>query len=236
MLLNIAVVEDSREYMSLLLDYLARFKAEGDTDIRIFPYTDGALLLEDYKTDLDIILLDIKMPLTDGMSAAEEIRKSDPEVTIIFITNAPQYAIRGYAVAAFDFIVKPIDYIVFRERLNKAVAKRKNKASKFITINMGRNTKKIEVSDIYYIESRNHTLVFHTTDGEYRMIGPMRNVEIKLADCQFFRTNSWYLINLRHVDEVRGNNAIVCGRGLELSRRRKNDFMRALSAYLGSNL
>ena len=38
------------------------------------------------------------------MSAAEEIRRADPEVLIIFITNSPQYAIKGYAVQALDYI------------------------------------------------------------------------------------------------------------------------------------
>ena len=44
------------------------------------------------------------------MSAAEEIRKMDTEVVIIFITNMAQYAIRGYAVDALDYVLKPVSY------------------------------------------------------------------------------------------------------------------------------
>ena len=44
--------------------------------------------------------MDVEMKFMDGMSAAEEIRKVDTEVVIIFITNMAQYAIRGYAVDA----------------------------------------------------------------------------------------------------------------------------------------
>ena len=44
--------------------------------------------------------MDIEMRFMNGMEAAERIRKADREVIIIFITNMPQYAIRGYAVDA----------------------------------------------------------------------------------------------------------------------------------------
>ena len=54
----------------------------------------------------------------DGMSAAEEIRKMDSEVVIIFITNMAQYAIRGYAVDALDYVLKPVSYFAFSQRLN----------------------------------------------------------------------------------------------------------------------
>ena len=45
------------------------------------------------------------------MTAAEEIRKMDSEVVIIFITNMTQYAIRGYEVDALDYILKPVSYL-----------------------------------------------------------------------------------------------------------------------------
>ena len=63
-----------------------------------------------YRFQFDIILMDIEMRFMDGMSAAEEIRQMDKDVVIIFITNMPQYAIRGYAVEALDYMLKPVSY------------------------------------------------------------------------------------------------------------------------------
>ena len=57
------------------------------------------------------------MKFIDGMTAAEEIRKVDSSVFIIFITNAPQYAIRGYEVGALDYILKPVSYFTFSQKL-----------------------------------------------------------------------------------------------------------------------
>jgi DNA-binding LytR/AlgR family response regulator len=235
-MINIAVVEDSPKHMSILLEYLERWKCETGTDAHISAFTDGALLLEGFRGNYDIILMDIEMPLTDGMSAAEEIRKTDSEVTIIFTTVASQYAIRGYAVEAFDYILKPVSYFALSERLNKVCAKIKKKTARFISINVGRTVQKINTNDICYIEIRNHTLIFHTADGDYEVTGSMREIEKKFDGLPFCRANSCYLINLKYVDAVRSSDAIVRGEKLLISRRHKTEFMNALMNYIGGSL
>ena len=81
-------------------------------------FSDGDEIALGYKGGYDLILMDIEMTFLDGMSAAEEIRRADPEVLIIFITNSPQYAIKGYAVQALDYILKPLSYYAFCQRMN----------------------------------------------------------------------------------------------------------------------
>ena len=75
--------------------------------------------------------MDIEMKFVNGMSAAEEIRKVDSEVTIIFITNTPQYAVRGYEVGALDYILKPVPYFTFSQKLNRAVQKIKKRSKMY---------------------------------------------------------------------------------------------------------
>ena len=72
----------------------------------------------DYRAVYDIILMDIEMRFMDGMTAAEKIREHDSEVVIIFITNMPQYAIKGYRVDALDYVLKPVSYFAFSQRIN----------------------------------------------------------------------------------------------------------------------
>ena len=57
----------------------------------------------------------------DGMTAARKLRKLDSGIAIVFVTNMAQYAIHGYEVDAIDFIVKPISYYVFKDKLEKAM-------------------------------------------------------------------------------------------------------------------
>ena len=95
-MVRIALVEDDPIYRNQLKEYLARYEKESAEKIRITTFTDGDEIAIGYRAEYDIILMDIEMNYMDGMTAAEEIRRLDPEVVIIFITNSPQYAIKGY--------------------------------------------------------------------------------------------------------------------------------------------
>ena len=95
-MVRIALVEDDPIYRNQLKEYLVRYEKESAEKIRITTFTDGDEIAIGYRAEYDIILMDIEMNYMDGMTAAEEIRRLDPEVVIIFITNSPQYAIKGY--------------------------------------------------------------------------------------------------------------------------------------------
>ena len=114
----IAVVEDSAQDRAVLDSYLEKYQQEKNCHFQITHFSDGDEIALGYKGGYDLILMDIEMTFMDGMSAAEEIRRADPEVLIIFITNSPQYAIKGYAVQALDYILKPLSYYAFCQRMN----------------------------------------------------------------------------------------------------------------------
>ena len=98
----------------------------------------------------------------DGMKAAEWIRNLDEEVILIFITNMAQYAIRGYAVDALDYVLKPVSYFAFSQRLNRAIGRMKKREQKVIMVNIKGGAVRVNVANIYYIESQGHTLILHT--------------------------------------------------------------------------
>ena len=81
----------------------------------------------------------------------------------MFVTNMINYAIRGYSVDAMDYILKTINYFSFSQKLDRAI-ERIN--SPVISIPVSGGMHKIDVSDIYYIESQGHTLLFQTRKGE----------------------------------------------------------------------
>lgn len=232
-MVHIAIVEDEIIYINQLKEFIKRYKEESGENIKVSVFTDGDEIVEEYKGEYDIILMDIQMEFMDGMKAAEHIRKYDGKVIIIFITNMPQYAINGYAVGALDYILKPLTYFPFSQRLSRAIERIKKREEKYITFVIKGGTIRMALSDIYYIESQRHLLIFHTKNGIYESPGTMKAMEEKLKDLNFFRGHHGYLINLEQVDGIKGNQVIVRGTLIQLSRSRKNSFMDALSKYWG---
>lgn len=231
--MKIAIVEDEAGYAQQLQDYILRFQAEFQKILEVRHYPNGFLFLEEFKGQYDIILLDISMPGIDGMETAHRIRKIDGEVVILFVTNLAQYAIRGYEVDASDYILKPVTYFAFSQRLNRAISRVPVRTSRSIIINHKMGTQKIKLDSIYYIESVGHDLVYHTSGGDYTSSGAIKDVELELSVYHFFRCNKGLLVSLQHVDGIVDGCAVVNGKYLQISRPRKNAFMDALANYIG---
>nr|WP_276581981.1 LytTR family DNA-binding domain-containing protein [Cellulomonas sp. RIT-PI-Y] len=93
---------------------------------------------------------------------------------------------------------------------------------------------RVDVADVVFAESVKHRIVVHTTHGTYGLTGALKTMEAQLADQGFFRSNSCYLVNLRHVQGVRQSSCqLVGGHDLVISRPRKKAFLTALTDYLG---
>ncbi|MFA9457695.1 LytR/AlgR family response regulator transcription factor [Halalkalibacter sp. AB-rgal2] len=232
-MVRIAIVEDETSYQEQLIEFLRKFQKENEVTIEFETYSDGDEFIDHYKAQFDIILMDVQMPLMDGMSAAEEIRKIDSEVVIMFITNMAQYAIKGYAVDALDYVLKPITYFSFSERLIRALERMKKRESSFITIKLKGGMVRLELSDVYYVESQGHKLIFYTKEGEFTSSGAMKDLEEELSEYHFFRGHKGYLINLEHVDGMNDSYAVVKGNELPVSRTKRKAFLEALADHWG---
>ena len=232
-MLKIAIVEDEQSYVNQLKEYLDRFQKETDEIISISEFHDGDEITSKYTARFDIILMDIQMKFVDGMTAAKEIRKMDSEVTIIFISNLAQYAIRGYEVDALDYIIKPVTYFAFSQKLSKAISRMQKRKNRFITVTVKGGVQRIDTTDIFYVESFGHNLIFHTKQQDYISGVTMKSAEELLANMNFSRGNKCYLINLEHVEGIQDNCAIINGEKLMLSRNKKTSFMQELTKYWG---
>lgn len=231
-MIRIAIVEDDGMCARQLEEYIRRYEQESRENIQITVFGDGEDIVTGYRPVYDIILMDIEMRFMNGMSAAEEIRRMDEEVTIIFITNMAQYAIRGYSVGALDYVLKPVSYFAFSQRLDRAVERLKKKEKRYLIVRVKGGSKRIAVDDIYYIESQGHLLLVHTKGGIEETGGTMTEMEEKLAGMHFCRCNKGYLVNLEHVDGIRDGCVLVGKDLLTISRPRKKIFQETLTAYM----
>ena len=231
-MIHIALVEDEEEYRKEFLGYLQRYERESGQRFHISVFSDGDELLIGYKADYDLILMDIAMRFVDGMTAAEQIRRLDTEVVIIFITNNPQYVMKGYAVDALDYVLKPVNYYAFSQRIERAISRMSHRRRRYISVPIKSGIRKLDVSRIVYVEVRDHDLLYHTRDESILTRGTLAEAEALLDAGQFFRCSKCYLVNLEYVDSVQNNDVLLAGECIQVSRARKKDLLDALNNYM----
>jgi DNA-binding response OmpR family regulator len=116
--LNVAVIEDDEQYKAIYSDLFSKAN-EKDFDFKVSFFNNGTDFLETYKSDYDFIITDIEMPEVNGLDICKEIREKDKYIPILIVSHSAQYAVTGYKVNAFGYIVKPIIPYDFYFQLNK---------------------------------------------------------------------------------------------------------------------
>ena len=231
--MRIAVVDDENVSTQKLQEYLDRFAQEFNQKLDVQCFNDGFAFIDAFKGQFDLILLDISLPGMDGMEIAKQIRCSDPDVIILFVTNMAQYAIRGYSVGALDYVLKPVPYFAFSQQLLKAVSRLEKRAKRYLTVPVEGGLRRLDTASIYYLESEGHRVHFYTDEGDFSAPGALKAFEEKLADCPFARCNSGYLVNLAQVRELRQSTVQVGPCELQVSRPKRKAFLAALTDYIG---
>ena len=110
---NIAIVDDDENIRQQLQSYLKKYTENFGEDFVVSEFSIPEAFLTNYKSNYDVVFMDIDMPGMNGLQAAKRLRELDEKVVLIFVTNLAQYAIKGYEVAATDFVVKPVEYSKF---------------------------------------------------------------------------------------------------------------------------
>jgi len=231
--IRVAIVDDEIAIQNRLTQFIKTYEKRSPERFSIQVFSDAATLVSKYNAVYDVIFMDIQMPIMDGMTAAEHIRALDPHVIIIFVTNMADYAINGYKVDAFSYIVKPILAVDFAQQLDKVVKRIVGGRSAYLLVSSGAEIIRLDVSKIVYMESIEHRILIHMEHETLTIYNTLTKLEALVKQRHFARCNSGYLVNLSHVEKVDKEMVIVSGISLPLSRSKKKSFMTALAEYIG---
>lgn len=207
-LVNIVICENDKNDQEFVKDKVVEILDDLDIEYEIKVYNSGDDLLEGYDKYTDIILLDIQMDGLDGMETARKIREFDDNVEIIFITSFVEYALEGYEVNAYRYLLKPVKDENLMTSLINCLNDR-NFVKRSIVIKEGDTRIKISFKDIMYIEVQGNDITVHTLKDTYRTKGTMSNFETEINSNMFVRCHKSYLVNLEYIKSIKRYTSIL---------------------------
>ena len=165
---KIAIVEDDENFSNQLKEFLKKILVEKGIIYEINSYLNPDDFFRVFNKQYDLIFSDIDMPKMNGYEACKKIREVDNDVTIVFVTQLTQFAIKGYEVDATDYILKPLNFESFKLKIDRILyhIKKKNSGSFIISLSSSEKVT-IKYSELIYISSDDHFLEFGTEKEIY---------------------------------------------------------------------
>jgi len=200
------------------------------------------------RANLDLLLLDIQMPGCSGIDVAACL--PDPRPHIVFCTAFDQHAVDAFELHAVDYLLKPISRARLAQALDRvrylgaaavnqsAESRAPNPAihPKRFLVKNGQSYFVVPESRVLFFESEGGLTRMVSDTGQYWMDPTLNELEERLDPARFFRVSRSALVCLNAASEVHpltgGSGEVVLknGRRLEVSRRRFQDFLKALAA------
>jgi DNA-binding LytR/AlgR family response regulator len=183
--------------------------------------------------DVDLIFLDIEMPMVTGLEFAEMLPKKS---LIIFTTAYSQYALKSYELEAVDYLLKPIDpqrlekaiekAILYTELLSKDTVKNtvESNTADFLFIKAERRFYKISFSDIKFIEGLKDYVVIHTKQQKLITAMNLKTIHQKISGETFIRVSKSYVVNMNFIDSFDNHNIYIEDSEIPLGEVYKAEF------------
>lgn len=226
--MRFAICDDERVHINELEEYFAQ---KEDLQIESEPFESGEALLDAYKQgqqSFDALFVDMEMGGMNGIETANAIRAIDERVIIVFVTSHEEYAIDCFQCSPLRFLKKPLQPEKMNEAL-RAIEQQLSKKRVVVHLNFGKEQYRLYEDDIIYLESYNHKIDIYTVDETYVVNKNLNEMEDTLSANVFARAHKAFLVNLRYVRKIKGNEIYLrqCEHTIPLGRVYKSAFMKS---------
>ena len=232
-MLHFALCDDEPFWREKIAAY---FKTRDDLEVKLSCYDSGEALLKACQYEslhFDAIFLDMEMPGLTGIETAKALRELGSEAVIVFVTGYSEYAIEGYEVAAFAYLLKPnLDEKL--PRVVSALVEKLARQQTNIVVKTNQGALTLDPQTILFCEKSGHYIAVHTEQTVYKTRMSMAAIENLLPSEAFVRCHNGFIVNLSQVRNLTEKKVILQRPNLEvpIGRSFKDDLRKAWTRYL----
>ncbi len=230
-MLNFVLCDDNPSFLNNLEVMLSKLFIKHNLDAKIGLKTDSTSKLIKYVENNSVNVLFLDITLNDknvGLNIAENIRKINKNLNLIFTTAHFEFVMEAYKVNAFDYLVKPISQDILEETLLRLIDYMDNSNNRFIKIN---GTTFINQNDIEYIKKDGMRLIYNTKDAEYATYNSFAKI-MNILPTGFVRCHKSFIANISNISHIEtSTNTILFNNGSKcyIGPSYKNHFMEVIN-------
>lgn len=233
--MRIAICDDDIVYQRIIARITQEVCAARKLAADVYCFSDAASLLREVESGsgvFDIYLLDIEMPVKDGVALSRELRQLDRGCKIVFVTAYNDEVYKAFHYKADAFVPKDKLGEHLADELNSVIDETLSgwrPEPLFFDVEMPRGTRfdnmdlliHLQPSEILYFESSNRQVFLHATGGTFTLLR-RKYVEIvnEFEVAGFIAVHRCFLVNFSHVQAIGKHDIILDnGEAINLSRR-----------------
>lgn len=222
--LRCVVVDDEPPAIRLVENYIKRIPSlelvySTTKSLEAIAYTE--------KHDFDLIFLDIQMPQLTGIQLSKILRQ---EVSIIFTTAYPEFAVESYNLNATDYLLKPFEFERFFQAVKKVESSRIERRDQqiedcvFVKTDSKNSFEKIKISEIIYIEGLKNYVAIHLADRQVITYNTLKSIKESLPESLFAQVHKSFIVALAHIDKTSTHSVIAGSADLPIGHSYKAAF------------
>lgn len=216
-MLRIAICDDMPDQLAVIAEYTNEYIEANALDAELRQFTHPDALLTTCKTEqFHIYILDIVMPMVNGIEVGRAIRRLDREAQIIFATTEPSFALESFQVNPINYLIKPIDKARFFQTLDLAVTKVNTEDEPIVTLKTRDGLNVIKLSSIICCEYTNHFVQYKMLGGEMLTTRSLQesfadHIKPLLSDKRFLQPHTSFVLNMNRVEAFSKNGFVMQG-------------------------
>ena len=172
---------------------------------------------------IDVLFLDINMPGLSGIS----LLKSLPNPPAVILTTAySEYALEGFELNVTDYLLKPFSFERFLKAVNKISVSGDTETQAPLIIKSDGRSFRISSDDIIFLESEGDYVTIHTKETRFTTYNRLKILLDRLPEKEFIRVHKSYIVALRHIQYVEGNQIAINERLIPIGKTFREDFQK----------